>query len=104
MESRAKDLIQLLRHHGKIPEDFEEAVFKTINHEEFTARSARLETWCLSDSEKPPVFESLKDAVELKKTNNSLMKGTLIDDLICDAYARLYALVSPTLEPEQPEA
>jgi hypothetical protein len=47
-------------------------------------------------------LDILRDAIELKKINNSLMKGTLIDDLVGDTYALMYeAYVSQVLPEEQ---
>ena len=44
-----------------------------------------------------PLMVILREVSELRKLNNSLMKVTLIDDLICDTFARLYEQVVPDI-------
>ncbi|KAK3079662.1 hypothetical protein LTS18_004197, partial [Coniosporium uncinatum] len=91
----------LLRRIGKIPEGHEDAIFKNLNHDEFALRSLHLEAWChnqLNEETKHAQLTTLKDVVELKKINNGLIKPTLIDDLIGDTYALLYAEVGSTLD------
>ncbi|KKY14309.1 putative transcriptional corepressor of histone [Diplodia seriata] len=75
---------------GQIPEGHEDAVFKSINHEEWTSAAARLEAWCHDPETKSGVLDVLREAMELRRLNNNLMKATLIDDLIGDTYALLY--------------
>jgi hypothetical protein len=82
--------LKLLRRAGKIPEGFEDTIFKSINHDEFTQRSAKLELWCHDPNNKSTSMEVLREVIELKKLNNGLMKPTLIDDLLGDTYAKLY--------------
>ncbi|OCL03733.1 hypothetical protein AOQ84DRAFT_392036 [Glonium stellatum] len=94
--------LKLLRRVGKIPEGHEDAVFKSLNHEEFTARSVRLEQWCQQPTTQNPILDVLRDVIELKRLNNGLMKSLLIDDLIGDAYAMLYAQIGPSLDPPTP--
>lgn len=72
-------------------------MFKSIGHEEFQINASRLETWCHLPDTYSPIIDILRDVVELKKLNTSLMKPTLIDDLICDTYAMLYGTVVPDL-------
>ena len=88
---------QLLRRLGDIPESHEDTVFKSISHEEFQTNASRLETWCHLPDTYSPIIDILRDVVELKKLNTSLMKPTLIDDLIFDTYAMLYGTVVPEL-------
>lgn len=52
--------------------------------------SARLETWCRNNPEAFHIIEMMRDAIELKKLNNALMKTSIIEDLIIDIYAYLY--------------
>ena len=61
------------------------------------ANTARLEG--LSDLAKThtSTLELLRDAVELKKLNNGLIKPTLFEDLVADVYARLYQQNLPRL-------
>lgn len=89
----------LLRRTGRIPEGQEEVVFKSLNHDEFTIRSARIEAWCHAPDTQSIVLDVLKEAIELKKLNNSLMRSLTIDDLIGDTYATIYAEIGPTLPP-----
>jgi len=92
---------QLLRRIGKIPEGHEDAIFKNLNHDEFALRSLHLEAWChkhLGDETENTQLATLKDIVELKKINYNMIKPTLIDDLIGDTYALLYADVGSTLD------
>jgi hypothetical protein len=102
--------LKLLRKAGSIPEGYEDAIFKSLNHEDFAQRSTRLEIWCQSQEEKSTTLEVLSAVIELKKLNNGLMKPTLIDDLLGDTYAKLYEEVGPELnsiplpKPEPPPA
>ncbi|KAF2016295.1 transcriptional corepressor of histone-like protein genes [Aaosphaeria arxii CBS 175.79] len=82
---------------GKIPNGHEDAVFKSVNYEEFSIMAARLEAWCQDNNTQHPVLDTLRDAIELKRLNNGLMKSTAIDDLIGDTYAMLYSQIGPTL-------
>lgn len=66
-----------------------------MNHDDFSARSAKLEAWCHSPTTQSTTLEILRDVIELKKLNNGLMKPTLIDDLLCDTYAKLYEDAGP---------
>ncbi|KAL1636518.1 Histone transcription regulator 3 [Neofusicoccum ribis] len=92
--------LKMLRRAAQIPEGHEDAVFKSINHEEWTSSAARLEAWCHDPDTRSNVLEVLREAMELRRLNNNLMKATLIDDLIGDTYALLYQQVVPTLQPE----
>ncbi|KAF2837923.1 hypothetical protein M501DRAFT_957458 [Patellaria atrata CBS 101060] len=90
--------LQLLRRRGQIPISHEDTVFKSLNPEEFESRSKRLEAWCQDPESHSIVLDVLRDAMELKRVNNNLMKPTLMDDLIMDAYAMLYSTIGPTLD------
>ncbi|KAF4306121.1 Tetratricopeptide-like helical [Botryosphaeria dothidea] len=92
--------LKMLRRAGQVPEGHEDAVFKSINHEEWTSAATRLEAWCHDPETKSNVLEVLREAMELRRLNNNLMKATLIDDLIGDTYALLYQQVVPTLRPD----
>ena len=52
---------------------------------------------CAQSLIQTPIGNLLREAVELKKLNAGLMKSSLIDDLIGDAYATLYERVVPDL-------
>lgn len=82
--------VRLLRRHGKIPDGRERALFDGMNHEEFTKKSEKMETWALDPDTSSVFLDIMRDGIDLKRLNNSLMKGPLIDDLIGDAYACLY--------------
>ncbi|KAL1978370.1 hypothetical protein VTN31DRAFT_1229 [Thermomyces dupontii] len=88
---------RLLRDSGDIPEKLDDTVFKGVSWDEFVANTARLEG--LSDLAKThtSTLELLRDAVELKKLNNGLIKPTLFEDLVADVYARLYQQNLPRL-------
>ena len=92
--------VKMLRRTGKIPEGHEKAVFENLNHDEFTARAEKLEKWAHDPDTTSLVLDILRDAIELKKLNNSLMKGSLIDDLIADTYASMYEVFVSQLPPE----
>jgi hypothetical protein len=91
--------LKLLRRMGRIPDGHEDAVFKSLNHDEFVLLAGRLEAWCQDPATQNPVLDVLRDVLELKRLNNGLMKATLIDDLVGDTYAMLYANIGPTLPP-----
>lgn len=82
--------LKMLRRAGEIPEGHEDSVFKSLNHEEFTQRSKKLEMWCHNPNNESTTRDILQEVIELKKLNNGLMKPTLIDDLLGDTYAKLY--------------
>lgn len=91
--------LRLLRRMGNVHEGQEDSAFKSVNQEDFGALAARLEAWCQNPATQHPVLDVLRDAMELKRLNNGLMKPTSIDDLIGDSYAMLYTTVGPTLPP-----
>ena len=86
----ATTYVNLLRRSAKIPDGRERAVFDPISFEEFTKNSEKLEEWALDEDTSSIVLDVMRDAIELKKINNSLLKGGAIDDLIGDAYACMY--------------
>ena len=100
-ESITTTYVKLLRRVGKIEEGKERTVFDPISHEEFTKNSERLESWAMEPDQTSVVLDIMRDAVELKKLNNSLAKGGYIDDLIGDAYASLYEQYVQQLPPEE---
>jgi hypothetical protein len=81
-------------------EGHEEGVFKPISWDEFVTNSARLETWTQLPTSSSPILDLLREAVELKKLNNSLVKVTMFEDLVADIYAHLYEINVPKF-PEQ---
>jgi hypothetical protein len=104
-EEVATAYVRLLRRHGKIPDGRERALFDGMNHEEFTKKSEKMETWALDPDTSSVFLDIMRDGIDLKRLNNSLMKGPLVDDLIGDAYACLYEEFVAQLPPEeQPQA
>lgn len=67
-------------------------MFKPIGWEEFVANTARLENLHQLAPESAFILELLRDAVELKRLNNHLMKVTPLEDLVADIYSRLYQI------------
>ncbi|KAI2765960.1 hypothetical protein DTO012A8_8824 [Penicillium roqueforti] len=92
---------KIIRRAAKINEGHEESVFKPIGWEEFSTKTARLESLPQLGPESQAILELLRDVLELKKLNNNLMKITMFEDLIADLYARLYEINTPHLV-EQP--
>ncbi|KAJ6083031.1 hypothetical protein N7467_007166 [Penicillium canescens] len=88
---------KLIRRAAKINEGHEEGVFKPIGWEEFSTKTARLESLTQLSTDSQPLLELLRDALELKKLNNNLMKITMFEDLIADLYARVYEVNMPQL-------
>ncbi|TKA74067.1 hypothetical protein B0A49_05302 [Cryomyces minteri] len=89
--------VRVLRRFGNIPDGLEATVFGDIDKDFFAARKGALEVWCHDSTNKSPVIETLRDAIDLKRLNVTLMKPLLIDDLIGDTYAKLWRDVGPTL-------
>lgn len=89
--------MQLLRVRGGIPIGQEDAVFKSVSHLTFLLNTGRLEEWTQSPEADTNYLQLLRDISELKKLNNNLMKGTMFNDLLGDAYAHLYNRVVPEL-------
>ncbi|PVI07394.1 transcriptional corepressor of histone-like protein genes [Periconia macrospinosa] len=95
--------IGLLRRIGKVPENHEDTVLRTLDMDEFTPTAARLEAWCHLPTTQNEILDVLRDVNELKRLNNGLMKAALIDDLQGDTYALLYNTIGPTLQPSASE-
>lgn len=93
--------VRLLRRHGHIPDGRERALFDGMNHDEFTKKSEKMEIWALDLDTSSVALDIMRDGIDLKRLNNSLMKGPLIDDLIGDAYACLYEEFVAQLPPEE---
>ena len=98
--------LRLLRYQGNIPEGHEDTIFKTLlPYAVFAQNAARLEQWAHSRlALNHPTLDLLRETIELKKLNGNLMRATLIDDLIGDAYARIYEQVVPELVAKADEA
>ncbi|KAK2738386.1 Histone transcription regulator 3 [Myotisia sp. PD_48] len=89
--------IRLLRRVGAVSEGNEEVIFKPVSHDDFVLYSGYLDTWCQNQAGEVPLIELLRDAVELKKLNGTLMKSAMFDDLVADIYALLYKNTLPEL-------
>ena len=101
-EHLATTYVRLLRRIGKIPEGQERALFDNTSFEEFSRLSDKLEAWALDSGTSSIVLDIMREAIDLKKLNNSLLKGGIIDDVIGDAYACLYdAYVSQLTDEER---
>lgn len=88
---------KMIRRAAHINEGHEESVFKPIGWEEFSTKTARLETLTQLSPDSLPLLELIRDSLELKKLNNNLMKVTMFEDLVADLYARVYELNMPLL-------
>ncbi|KAF2644852.1 hypothetical protein P280DRAFT_466115 [Massarina eburnea CBS 473.64] len=98
--------LRLLRRTGQIPDGHEDTVFRALTYDEYNIVATRLETWGQNPATQNGTLDILRDVVDLKRLNNGLMKPVLIDDLLGDTFALLYATVGPTLQPlpsEQPK-
>lgn len=96
--------VELLRRMANVPNGHEE-IFRSMGHDEFVINAGKLEIHAHDLETSDLILDILRDTIELKKLNNSLMKGTLIDDLIVDCYAGLYqkfVVTSPVEEKVEP--
>lgn len=100
-EDAVTSYVDLLRSIGNVPRGRERAIFDNTSFEEWSRLSEKLETWCHDPATTTNYLETIKDAVEMKKLNNSLMKGSAIDDLIGDTYACMYEYYVSQLPPEE---
>lgn len=101
-EEIAAKYVRLLRRQGKVLEGHEKTVFDNMGYEEFSRRAGQLEKWAHDPEITSAVLDVVRDAIEIKKLNNSLMKGSLFDDLIADSYATMYEAFVSQLPPEKP--
>ncbi|KIX03230.1 uncharacterized protein Z518_06782 [Rhinocladiella mackenziei CBS 650.93] len=93
--------VRLLRRIGKIDDGYERALFDGMNHEEFTKKSEKMEKWAHNRATNSVYLDIMREAIDLKRLNNSLLKGPIIDDLIGDSYACLYDEFVAQLPPEE---
>lgn len=69
-----------------------------MDPENFQSHTARLETHVHALPTSPPYLDILREAIELKKLNNNLLKPiNPFEDLIRDIYAHLYHSIMPDL-------
>jgi hypothetical protein len=72
--------------------------FKSVSLEEFEIIADRIMEWIASaGTTGNSTFSCMKEASELKKLNGNLMRSSAIDELVTDAYAKLYFDVGRTL-------
>ncbi|KAM5354514.1 hypothetical protein ACJ41O_001161 [Fusarium nematophilum] len=76
--------------------------FKALSSEEFEIVGERIADWAASDGAEVPVFNCMKEAIELKKLNANLMKVAPIDDLLNDCYSKIYSEIAKTLPGPEP--
>jgi hypothetical protein len=88
--------LRLLRRSGNITPNQDDIV-KSIPQDEFAPVADVLDKWCNDPESSSLALDCLRDAMELKRLNQNLMKIQPIDDLISDAYATLYLRVGVTL-------
>ncbi|KAI9824302.1 MAG: Histone transcription regulator 3 [Phylliscum demangeonii] len=75
----------------------EDAVFKSITHEDFEAGADKLKEWSEGPTASHKLLDVLSSAMELKKLNASLAKAARLDSLLEHTFATLYGAVVPTL-------
>jgi hypothetical protein len=76
--------------------------FKALTSEEFEVVGERIADWAASDGAEVPLFNCMKETIELKKLNANLMKVAPIDDLLNDCYSRIYSEIAKTLPGPEP--
>jgi hypothetical protein len=87
---------KIIRKAGGIPMNKDE-IIKSFPPEDFEEISDALQIWVDDPNTFHPSFNVLKEAIELKKLNNNLMKPMPIDDLVSDAYANFLLQVGCNL-------
>ncbi|KAL2121120.1 hypothetical protein VTJ04DRAFT_5147 [Mycothermus thermophilus] len=93
--------LKLIRQAFKVPVSHEEA-FKSFTQEEFEVVSDKITAWSTtSAAEGHGALNAMKEAVELKKLNSTLMKAGPIDDLITDCYWAIYLHIKPELTADE---
>ncbi|KAI8717246.1 Histone transcription regulator 3-like protein [Fusarium sp. LHS14.1] len=78
--------------------------FKSLSSEEFEVVGEKIADWAANDGAEVPVFNCMKEAIELKKLNANLMKVAPIDDLLNDCYSKIYSEIvksMPGFEPSK---
>ncbi|KFA52377.1 hypothetical protein S40293_06023, partial [Stachybotrys chartarum IBT 40293] len=88
--------LKLLRQIHDIPRTPED-MFKSISNEEFDIMSDRITDWAAVEGSQTAAFTCMRDAIELKKLNASLMKAVAVDELINDCYCKIYSDIAGSL-------
>ena len=91
--------LSLLRHQGQVRSDLEFEFFKPMGLDAFTNDAERVDAWAHLKDTKHPLLDILREAVELRRLNNSLMKPASFEDLIVDVYATIFKEKAPELAP-----
>ena len=82
-----------------------EGIFiSSVDTEQFKAMSSQIDGWIVKpdNDEQAKFCETLKEFVELKKLNANLVKLPVIDELIADTYAEIWAHRTPASQhPEE---
>jgi hypothetical protein len=96
--------VKLLRKTFKLPPT-EDDPFKALSQDEFELVGEGITNWSTTAAaEDNAALNAMKEAVELKKLNATLMKAGPIDDLITDCYSAIYQHVKSDLPgAEQPQ-
>lgn len=91
--------VRVLRRTGDVADQADEEVFKNVSYDEFNTYSQRLELYCnlKEASAASPALELLREVYELRRLNAGLAKTPLVDDLLADTYAKLYAELVPEI-------
>ncbi|KAL1960935.1 hypothetical protein VTO42DRAFT_5919 [Malbranchea cinnamomea] len=89
-EDACSTYIKLVRDMVGIPTGHEETIFKPMTLNEFLSNAARLETLCHTSDADSALVDALREAVDLKKLNGTLMKAGMFEDLVADTYALLF--------------
>lgn len=95
-----REHVNLLRVQTHVPTLHEETVLFVLPYETFVPNAALLQTWAQPAGAEPPahpLLTVLREAIDLKKLNLNLIANQGIDDLIGDAYAKLYEEMVPGL-------
>ncbi|KAM0344875.1 hypothetical protein ACHAPU_007007 [Fusarium lateritium] len=100
-QSCCMSYLKLLREGYHVSPVIDDA-FKSLSSEEFEVVGERIADWAASDGAEVPLFNCMKEAIELKKLNANLMKVAPIDDLLNDCYSRIYSEIAKTLPGPEP--
>ncbi|KAF8457831.1 hypothetical protein BGX38DRAFT_1139298 [Terfezia claveryi] len=99
--------ISVLRSTGSVDVDLSDNTFGRVGWDEFQAFSARLEAYCNPQSPSTggpappapqhPMLDLFREVVELRRLNMGSGKTPEVDDLLVDAYAKLYRDLLPEI-------
>ena len=99
--------ISVLRYTGSVDADLSDNTFGRVGWDEFQAFSARLEAYCnpqppatggpAPPAPQHPMLDLFREVVELRRLNMGSGKTPEVDDLLVDAYAKLYRDLLPEI-------